>query len=366
MLKTSKIENSKFPIPMSYRYSSNYYPFGSTLPTRSWSNASRAYRFGFNTQEKDNEIAGEGNSFSAEFWQIDTRLGRRFNIDPISQIYLSDYSVLGNSPILFMDLLGNRFEIGAEHVEVYKNKVTERKSFLDKRISTLDEKLSKQKNEKRRQKTQNKIDELKEQSNELGSILCEIDALKNSSNTYDFIEGGNNYTDGNGNTEYNPDNGHITINFGNEGALAHELVHAYQGLTGKLSFNKEFDTYNVGFLYDYYDEEEAYQRSMFYSKMFENENDANSFYNKYLQVTGSDIINNENLIKWNNKQGGHLDELPLLRLNTNSLVNETSAAEETKTQYGKLTYEAWQKYLRKNSKYDTHPSSIEQYNEVKL
>jgi hypothetical protein len=40
------------------------------------------YRFGFNGQEKVNEIAGVGNHNTAEFWEYDTRLGRRWNLDP--------------------------------------------------------------------------------------------------------------------------------------------------------------------------------------------------------------------------------------------------------------------------------------------
>ena len=40
------------------------------------------YRFGFNGQEKVDEIAGAGNHTTAEFWEYDTRLGRRWNRDP--------------------------------------------------------------------------------------------------------------------------------------------------------------------------------------------------------------------------------------------------------------------------------------------
>lgn len=33
------------------------------------------YSFSFNGQERDDEIAGEGNIITAEFWEYDTRLG---------------------------------------------------------------------------------------------------------------------------------------------------------------------------------------------------------------------------------------------------------------------------------------------------
>jgi hypothetical protein len=41
-----------------------------------------AYRYGFNTQEKEDEISGSaGTHYSAEFWMYDTRTGRRWNLD---------------------------------------------------------------------------------------------------------------------------------------------------------------------------------------------------------------------------------------------------------------------------------------------
>lgn len=61
------------------------------------------YRFGFNGQEKDNEVSGLGNSNTAEFWQYDSRLGRRWNVDPVDQIQLSNYSCFANNPIYFVD-----------------------------------------------------------------------------------------------------------------------------------------------------------------------------------------------------------------------------------------------------------------------
>jgi hypothetical protein len=41
--------------------------------------AGAAYRYGFNGQEKDDEVCGSGNLNTAEFWEYDTRLGRRWN-----------------------------------------------------------------------------------------------------------------------------------------------------------------------------------------------------------------------------------------------------------------------------------------------
>lgn len=72
---------------------------------RFWSSVT--YRFGFNGQEKDDEIYGEKNATTAEFWEYDTRLGRRWNLDPKPQILISDYACFGDNPISFSDILGD-------------------------------------------------------------------------------------------------------------------------------------------------------------------------------------------------------------------------------------------------------------------
>jgi hypothetical protein len=85
----------------------SYYPFGMPMPNRTYSLSSSKYRFGFNGQEKDNEVYGEGNLNTAEFWQYDTRIGRRWNVDPKLKIWESPYATFSNNPILFVDINGD-------------------------------------------------------------------------------------------------------------------------------------------------------------------------------------------------------------------------------------------------------------------
>lgn len=47
-----------------------------------------------------------GNHNTAEYWEYDTRLGRRWNIDPVEQIGLSRYAN-NNNPILYKDVNGD-------------------------------------------------------------------------------------------------------------------------------------------------------------------------------------------------------------------------------------------------------------------
>jgi len=66
-----------------------------------------SYSFGFNGQERDDEVVGAGNSYTAEFWQYDPRLGRRFNLDPKPVPSISGYACFGNNPIWYSDELGD-------------------------------------------------------------------------------------------------------------------------------------------------------------------------------------------------------------------------------------------------------------------
>lgn len=83
----------------------NCYPFGMSM--QSYSNIEFNYSYGMNTQEKDDEIYGEGNSYSAEYWQYDARLGRRWNNDPRPNPSMSVYACFGNNPIFTTDINGD-------------------------------------------------------------------------------------------------------------------------------------------------------------------------------------------------------------------------------------------------------------------
>ena len=44
-----------------------------------------------------------GSSYTAEFWQYDSRLGRRWNIDPVDKPWMSSYHAFSNKPITNID-----------------------------------------------------------------------------------------------------------------------------------------------------------------------------------------------------------------------------------------------------------------------
>ena len=67
-----------------------------------------SYKYGFQGQEKDDEIKGEGNSLNYTFRMHDPRVGRFFAVDPLTKSYpyYSPYQFAGNTPIAAIDLEG--------------------------------------------------------------------------------------------------------------------------------------------------------------------------------------------------------------------------------------------------------------------
>ena len=79
------------------------------MPGRKY-NAGSGYRYGFNGQEKSDEIA-EGLT-TAQFWEYDSRIGRRWNVDPKLKVSESSYLCFSGNPILLSDLNGDQASTG--------------------------------------------------------------------------------------------------------------------------------------------------------------------------------------------------------------------------------------------------------------
>jgi RHS repeat-associated protein len=70
--------------------------------------SSNSYRYGFQGQEKDDEIKGEGNSLNYTFRMHDPRVGRFFATDPLEKYYAEQtpYQFSSNAPIHARELEG--------------------------------------------------------------------------------------------------------------------------------------------------------------------------------------------------------------------------------------------------------------------
>ncbi|MFN7676396.1 RHS repeat-associated core domain-containing protein [Flavobacterium sp.] len=90
-------------------YTKCRYPFGSLVPNRHGSTAD--YRYGFNGKEKDDEVMGEGNFQDYGMRMYNPRIGRFFNVDPLTAMYpyLTPYQFASNRPIDGNDLDGKEW-----------------------------------------------------------------------------------------------------------------------------------------------------------------------------------------------------------------------------------------------------------------
>lgn len=95
-----------------YRNEVNF--FASTLQNQKspYKKCANAYTYGFNGQEKDDEVKGSGNSLEFKFRIYDPRLGRFLSVDPLTNKYpfWTPYSFAGNRPIDGVDLEGKEWE----------------------------------------------------------------------------------------------------------------------------------------------------------------------------------------------------------------------------------------------------------------
>ncbi|MBK8658319.1 MAG: hypothetical protein IPN22_05455 [Bacteroidetes bacterium] len=85
----------------------NYYPFGMTMPGRTFGNDE--YRYGFQGMESEDDLRGENNSYTTEFRQYDPRVGRWMSVDPKADKYapLTPYASFFNNPNLVIDPKGD-------------------------------------------------------------------------------------------------------------------------------------------------------------------------------------------------------------------------------------------------------------------
>lgn len=100
---TGSTVDSYTPDVISY---SDYYPYGMVMPNRNGS--AEGYRYGFQGQEDDPEVKGEGNSTNYKYRMHDPRIGRFFSIDPLAPKYPynSPYAFSENRVIDGLELEG--------------------------------------------------------------------------------------------------------------------------------------------------------------------------------------------------------------------------------------------------------------------
>jgi hypothetical protein len=81
----------------------DYYAFGQDVEERSFERGT--YRYGMNGQEKEDDVFV--GAFSAQYWEYDSRIGRRWNLDLVSKPWQGDYVCFSNSPTWRVDPNGD-------------------------------------------------------------------------------------------------------------------------------------------------------------------------------------------------------------------------------------------------------------------
>jgi len=229
---------------------------------RSWSVGSE-YRYSFNSQEKVDEIAGAGNHTTALFWEYDTRLGRRWNLNPKPNTWESRYSVMGGNPIWRTDILGDKWKTKADESKAkdLNGSLDSRKNSLNKQADKLTaraDKLALKGKEEKANSLRAKSDEARAGASELGKAQTELTEIGASTTEFTFQEkvGSNiSYTSMDA-------GGTVVIEFGSDANAIHELTHAYQHISGQVQLVAGT---GGGYYVDATDEQQAYRRQFFFS-----------------------------------------------------------------------------------------------------
>ncbi len=213
-----------------------------------------AYRFGFNGQEKDDEVAGAGNTMTAMFWEYDARLGRRWNIDPKPITGISEYACFANNPIVFRDINGDKIGKGKDRAQKIKDVAGNKVKANNASLRRLNERIEKKESKGKTPETlYREREEIIENSINLKSMIKQVETLENDPNqVFNFLDSDNEKNE----TIYDVNT--KAINFYTNGTVAldaHEMTHGYQYLKGDISFKTGGAP---GLLYDVNDEIDAY------------------------------------------------------------------------------------------------------------
>jgi hypothetical protein len=107
----------------------DYTSFGMTMPGKSWTASGTGYRWGFQAQESDNELFGDGNASFFKYRISDNRIGRFFAVDPLAPEYPwnSPYAFSENRLIDGIELEGLEVNLINKHREpllyIYASKI---------------------------------------------------------------------------------------------------------------------------------------------------------------------------------------------------------------------------------------------------
>lgn len=222
--------------------------------------------YSFNGMEKDDEVKGEGNSYTTFFRQNDPRIGRWLSIDPKANAIETPYSSMSNSPLYAVDPFGDTVKFASGKSEKLYN---EYKTEINNRINSINSKISSESNGR-------KLNKLEKSLEMYQNIANELDVLEKSTEIYRIRYGKDEFAsttkpgsnlDIGGSIGYNFNTLEIDISvksyhnmFTPIQMIAHELKHAFQFENYQLNFTENAVGNGGGNVYDRTDEQEAFSR----------------------------------------------------------------------------------------------------------
>src|SRR5690625_2198014 len=233
------------------------------------------YRYGFGGHEKVDEVKGTGNHYTASYWEMDPRLAKRWNPDPVVKHHESPYAVLANNPIWFVDPSGadtsfyddkgNYDQQAKEDFMMAYNTVKNKISELENTINEKNEILNSEGIKKREvnnlkkdiKKTQGVLDDWKKLEQDFDNIITSETMFVYSSDASHIPEGFDGII-GSNKDVFNTQTGqwdkiHIFVRSGKDHFVIHENRHANQRLQ-KVDWSqlkRELDAYQYQRIYNW-------------------------------------------------------------------------------------------------------------------
>ncbi|MEO1259045.1 MAG: RHS repeat-associated core domain-containing protein [Bacteroidota bacterium] len=236
----------------------HYYPFGMNIEG-SWSAGTNKYQY--NGKELNTDFGLDWNDYGARWY--DAGLGRWTSIDPLATQYysISPYCYTANNPVRFIDPDGMRIGEGKNIFNKFSRQVDRKERSANRRARKFRRKAGKATGNKAKELS-GLADQAEAEAANYNAVAQELEALDKSDQVYNLYTKSSDVSEGaGGNVKYDPATDAVNINVKggyNAGAFAHELKHAYQFETGKLSFGIGGE--GGGGIYDIQDEVEAYER----------------------------------------------------------------------------------------------------------
>ena len=229
-----------------------------------------AYIYGYQGSERDDEVKGEGNSYTTEFRQLDPRLGRWLSLDPVTHCWQSPYNSMDNNPVWHTDKLGSTIDPSSQET-------------FDKHVQTTTERLADLTKERdkilKKGKTSHPMmNYLNESISQLTSALSELEEMKETKElTFKIIlttDSDPELVKYNANGITTREGDVVTTRVTSTWNMGHELKHAFQHLKGDL------DAW--GITQDYMDEIEGFKRGFAYDPMSAPDATGYSYFNQAL------------------------------------------------------------------------------------